>query len=287
MARRMLDQHRRIGAEKVGFVLQIVGVIHAPDHLADAAAQMGADEFQLGEFLENAADDEPAQGKAEIERTTDTRCQPVFLHPLLAEAEMRRMNHDRYVEFLDQLPERTRFVVVRVMSLVTGVNENALETEFTNGALGLLDEGWPAARQDGGEAIKRTFVGVLNLRGIIAPPLYGGKLVLLALAAQIMSGVGHHADVNARLVMRVEEILEHHRTTMLAPGRSVPAVEGPPVVGRFLRRVDVCMPIDDHAWSHLILYECILSPLPDATWQTGSNWSFAEFPASPIIGSSA
>ena len=47
--------------------------------------------------------------------------------------------------------DRARLVVVRIVALVAGMNENALEAELADRALGLLDEGRPAAGQDGRE----------------------------------------------------------------------------------------------------------------------------------------
>jgi hypothetical protein len=39
VAGRVLDQHRFIRAEEMGFLLQIVSVVHELDYLADAAAE--------------------------------------------------------------------------------------------------------------------------------------------------------------------------------------------------------------------------------------------------------
>ena len=50
MQRLVLDQHRLVGAEEERLLLQPVGIVHAPDHLADAAAEMGADELELREI---------------------------------------------------------------------------------------------------------------------------------------------------------------------------------------------------------------------------------------------
>jgi hypothetical protein len=163
------------------------------------------------------------------------------------------MYHHRNVEFLDELPERTRFIVIRIMSLVAGMDENAFETEFANGPLGLLDEGRSSARQDCRETVKHTLVLVLHFGRAVGPALDGGKLLAIAFAAQIMSGIGHHTDVDACLVMSVQEIFEHHRAAVFAPRRAALTVESPLVVGRFFRRVDMGMPIDDHNVSSLDL----------------------------------
>src|SRR5262249_12334544 len=128
-----------------------------------------------------------------------------------------------------------------------GVNENALEAELANGALGLLDEARPPARQHGREAIERALVLLLNLGGVVAPALHGRQLLIRTLAPQIVGGVAHHADVDARLVMRIEKIFEHHRTSALAPGRAALAVERAHIDGGLFRRRDRGVPVDDHS----------------------------------------
>ena len=67
----MLDPHRRIRAEEVCLVLQLVGIVHAADHLADAAATVRADDLEAREVLENAAHDQARQREAEVGRTAD------------------------------------------------------------------------------------------------------------------------------------------------------------------------------------------------------------------------
>ena len=62
-----------------------------------------------------------------------------------------------------------------------------------------------------------------------------------------MRGVGHHADVNAVLVMSIEKVLEHHGAAALAPFGAAFTVQRAEIVRRFLGRIDVRMPIDDHA----------------------------------------
>src|SRR5713226_8218113 len=117
---------------------------------------------------------------------------------------MRRMDHHRYVELLHQLPERARLVVVGIMALVTGMNENPLEPELADRTLGLLDEGWPAAGQNRGECVERAFMLVLNLGGIVAPLLHRGELLMRGFAAHVMRRIRDHADVDAVFVVGVE-----------------------------------------------------------------------------------
>src|SRR4029079_6340543 len=64
-----------------------------------------------------------------------------------------------------------------------------------------------------------------------------------------MCSIGDDADVDAVGVMRFEKIFEHHGAPALAPFRTILAVERPEIVRRLFRRIDVCMPIDDHALS--------------------------------------
>src|SRR5215510_2067776 len=151
VARRMFDLHRRVRAEEECLLLQLVGIVHPADGLADAAAAVRGHDGHAREILQNPAHDQPPQRQAQIEGPSDAGGETIVLHALLAEAEVRRMDHHRHVEFLHQLPKRARLVVVRIVALVAGMNENALEAELTDRALGLLDEGRPAAGQDGRE----------------------------------------------------------------------------------------------------------------------------------------
>src|SRR5207247_8280135 len=112
------------------------------------------------------------------------------------------------------------------------------------------------AGQNGGERVERAFVCLLEIGGIIAPLLYRRQFFMLGLAAQIMRGVGHHADVNAVLVMSIEKVLEHHGAAALAPFRPALAVGGAAIVRCFLGRINVRMPIDDHAYT----------PMPATQW---------------------
>ena len=203
--------------------------------------------FSAREILQHAAHDQPAEREAQVERPADARRQPILLHALLAEAEMRRMDHHRHVEVLHQLPERPRLVVVGIMALVAGMDEDALEAELLDRALGLLDEGRPAARQDGGEGVEHALVVLpapwRRSRSTPAPTAVPRRRA----CPEIMRGVGDHADVDVVLVVGVEEILQHHRAAALAPGRAALAVPGAQIVGGLFRRVDVRMPVEDHA----------------------------------------
>src|SRR6516165_9789990 len=68
-----------------------------------------------------------------------------------------------------------------------------------------------------------------------------------ALRRRLDNGIGDDADIDASLVMRIEKIIEHHRAAALAPRWTVLAVVSANVIRRFFRRVDMCVPIDDHA----------------------------------------
>src|SRR5262249_6731786 len=247
VARWVLDLHRGVRAEKKRLVLQFVRVVHPTDGLADTAAAVRGHDSHTRKVFQDAAHDQPCERQAKIERASDAGGEAIFFHPLLPEAEMRRMNHHRHVEVLHQFPKRACFVVVWIMALVAGMNEDALESKLADRAFGLLDEGRAPAGQDGGEGVERALVFLLNLGGIIAPLLHRRQFFMCGLAAQIMRGVGHHADIDAVLVMSIEEVLEHHRAAAFAPFRPALAIGGAAIVGRLLRRIDVRMPIDDHA----------------------------------------
>src|SRR5882757_7961020 len=62
-----------------------------------------------------------------------------------------------------------------------------------------------------------------------------------------MRGVGHDADVDAVLVVRIEDVLEHHGAAALAPFGTALAVDSAEIVGRLLGCIDMRVPIDDHA----------------------------------------
>src|SRR5262249_10002879 len=110
-----------------------------------------------------------------------------------------------------------------------------------------VQEGGTGGRENCGEGVERALVLVLDLGGVVGPLLHRRQLLALGLAAQIVRRVGHDADIDAVLVMGVEEILEHHGAAALAPFRSALAVVGAEIAGRLLRRVDMRMPVDDHA----------------------------------------
>jgi hypothetical protein len=138
---------------------------------------------------------------------------------------------------------------------VARIDEDAFETELTDCALGFLDEGGTAARENGGEGIEHALVLLLHLGGVVGPLLHRRQLLARRLAAQIVRGIGDDADVDAVLVVRLEKILEHHGAAALAPLRAALAVVGAEVVGRFFRCVDVRMPVDDHACLLLFLFK--------------------------------
>src|SRR5262245_49248874 len=52
------DQHWLVGSQAGSQVAQFISVIHAADNIADASAEMTADEFKLGKSFEDAAHDQ-------------------------------------------------------------------------------------------------------------------------------------------------------------------------------------------------------------------------------------
>src|SRR6202030_786175 len=103
-----------------------------------------------------------------------------------------------------------RLVVVRIVALVAGMNENALEAELADSALGFLDEVRAAAGQDRRKRIERALVFLLKLGRIVGPFLDRRQFFVIGFAAQIVRGIRHYADVDAVLVVGLEAISEHH-----------------------------------------------------------------------------
>jgi hypothetical protein len=127
--------------------------------------------------------------------------------------------------------------------IITGTSRSCTNSqngrELADGALGLLDEGRASARQDRGEAIERANVFLLNLGGVIAPPLHRRQFFVFGFPAQVMRGVGYDADIDAVLVMGVEEILEHHGAAAFSPFRPALPISGAEIVRRLFRSIDV------------------------------------------------
>ena len=158
------------------------------------------------------------------------------------------MDEDRHVEVLDQLPERPRLVVVRIMSFVIGLNQDALEAQLSDRALGFLDLGRAAARQDGREAVQRAFVLLLDFGGIVRPALDGFEFVLLGFAAHVVRGVADDTDRDAGPMMGIKDVLDGHRA-FAGPGRSAFPVPCERVGGGFFGGIDVGVPFNDHVAS--------------------------------------
>src|SRR5262249_39610117 len=86
VARRMFDLHRRVRAEEECLLLQLVGIVHPADGLADAAAAVRGHAGHAREILQNAAHDQTPQRQAQIEGPSDAGGETIVLHPFLAEA---------------------------------------------------------------------------------------------------------------------------------------------------------------------------------------------------------
>src|SRR5262245_6407203 len=120
MTRWVTDHHRLVFAKEHGKVEQFVGIIHAADDFANAPTEMAANDFHRGKLLKNPAYDEAGQGEAIVGGAADARCKPVIRHRRCR--CIARMNKHRNVEISDELPERTRYVLVRVMPMMTGID---------------------------------------------------------------------------------------------------------------------------------------------------------------------
>src|SRR5262249_47978305 len=103
IARALCDKHPLIGAQPRCLVTELVSVIHPADHLADTAAEMAADEFQLGEFFEHATHDHAGDSQTLVEGSANARRQAVLSHALFAKTHRWRVHHHRDSETCDQL----------------------------------------------------------------------------------------------------------------------------------------------------------------------------------------
>src|SRR5262249_50028218 len=129
--------------------------------------------------------------------------------------------------------------------LVARMDEEALEAELADGALGFLDIGRTAARENGRGAVQRPGVFVLDFSRVVGPARNYLWVVRRRLSRHVMGPVPHPADVDAGLVVGVEHVLNRHRATP-RPARPALAVEGR-LVACLLGRIDVGVPLDDHA----------------------------------------
>src|SRR5262245_46811931 len=126
------DKHRLIGAQPRCFVAELVSVVHPANHLADAAAEVAADEFQLGEFFKHAAHDHAGDSQTLVKGSSNARRQAVLSHALFAKTYRWRVHHHRDSEACDQLEKWPSLVVVGISALMARVDEHAFQSTFND-----------------------------------------------------------------------------------------------------------------------------------------------------------
>ena len=231
----VLDEHRLVRAQEIRFLLQLVGIHHPADHLADTAAEMGADQLERRKPLEYPADQKPGDGEAVIRRAADARCEPVIPEPFLAEGHGGRMDHDRHIELAEKREERHGLVVVGIGSLDRRHRDDASEIEFADGALGLLEERVAAARHPGREPDELVGVPVAFARQEFIDPLHLRELFGRFHIGELVIGIAHHGQVDAGSRARFEYVRDGQGATAL-----------PERVLLFFGRIGVGVPVDNH-----------------------------------------
>ena len=201
--------------------------------------------LRVGQLLEDAAHDQPRQRQRIVHRAPDAGGQPVIAHPLLAEADRRRMDHHRHVELAGQLEERHGIVVVRIAALEARCDPGALEPVLLDGALELAQERVAAVRHRRGHADDRGILGLLGGVETILP-LAALELLLAIHVAQIVQRIGDDGDVHPADLGGLERVLDRGRDAAALGGADV-AVESGSGEGRHvLRRQHMHVKIDDH-----------------------------------------
>src|SRR5260370_4018852 len=127
------DQHRLVFAKEHGKVEQFIGIIHAADDFANSPTEMAANDFHCRELLENPAHDQAGQSEAVVGGAADARCKPIIGH--CQRRSIAWMNKHRNVEISDEVPERTRGVLVPVMPMMTGIDDERAGIVLYHGAL--------------------------------------------------------------------------------------------------------------------------------------------------------
>jgi hypothetical protein len=118
----MLDHHRLVRTKENGKIEQLVSVIEPADHIADATPEMAADNLHGWKLFENSTNDEPRQCQAVIRRAPDTRSEAIIRHG--RSRCVARMNKDRDIQAGHELPERLGGVLIRVMAVMAGVDDD-------------------------------------------------------------------------------------------------------------------------------------------------------------------
>ena len=197
--------------------------------------QMAGDELEPRKFLEHAVHDQARQRQAGVERAADTRGQPKFPHPLLAEADRRRMHEDRDVELARQREEGPCVGVVRIGATMARRDQHAAQAVLLHRALELLEMPITAARDRGRDRDQLVFVPVAQRRHVFVRRTDHRQCLRAVEALEIMAGVRDHADVETDLLVQTQHVLDGGRTVALPERQRLLA-----------GRMDVGMPVDDH-----------------------------------------
>ena len=90
--------------------------------------------FKIAVAFEDAADDQPGDAQAFVERPADARRQTVVAHALFAVTDRRRMHHHRDAEARDQFKKWLGFIVVGVGVLMARIDQHAVQAVLSDGA---------------------------------------------------------------------------------------------------------------------------------------------------------
>ncbi len=152
------------------------------------------------------------------------------------------MHEHRHVQRRHQLPETAGRVLVRIVALVAGVDQHAVQLVVADGALQLPQEVRAAAGDGAGEAHQPPLVAMLDLGRVLVPALDGPEGLGIGHGLYVMDGVADDHHVHAGAVVDVEQVVQVERRAAV-PGRPLDV----------LRRIDVGVPVEDHG--------CIAYPL--------------------------
>src|SRR5580700_2672324 len=193
---------------------------------------MTADDLHCRELLENAAHDQPRQREAIVGRAADARRQPVILHR--RRGGIARMDEDRNIQIGHQLEERFRRILVRIVAVMAGIDDDSAGVILLNGALQLFHKLVAAVGHAGrhGDELVRVLVpapGEMPVRAFD-----GGDDVFRRLhVPDVMHRVANHSAVEAGERVGPERILHGHRHR-----------NRPPRLAYEFRIVDVNVPVD-------------------------------------------
>src|SRR5262245_4488022 len=235
IARALADKHRLIGAQPRCFVAELVSVVHPADHLADAAAEMAADEFQLGEFFEHTTHDHAGDSQTLVKGSANARGQAVVAHALFAKTYRWRVHHHRHSKACDHFKKWPSLVVIGVGTLMARVDEHAFQTAFNDGSLKLFQKRLAAAGQGAGENDDPVAMLVLNLGSVVIPAMEKRQRLLRSLVPEIMDRIADDAEIDADALVSFQQIF-NGKWRNSAPK---------PLFGQF-RRINVRVPIDNH-----------------------------------------